>query len=307
MYVSVVALRLDAVVCCAGERPRRVHKVVRLRVNECETFITGVTSLGDRIYVVCKRSNVIAVFTSHQPFRRLQDIVVHGLLDPFDITASVNNGCLYVPDPGSLSVWRINVDSGAVAQWLTGLAAWSVSVTFDDRVVVLVVVDIQLVRGRGCFWTWRHEVHVYRADALMEAVVKLSPDITLPHSVIMTTRKTFIVSHGYRPHEMHRVCEVDMTGRVLKSFGSTPGNDVGQLNAPLRVSLDDEERVIVADCDNDRVLLLNKQLTSPHVLVTWSPQSDDDVRRPERLHYDSHTGRLLVGLRSGHVDVYKLK
>jgi len=304
MYVSVVTLRLYVVVCCAGERPRRVHKVTRLRVCGNETFITGVTSLGDRIYVVCERSNVIAVFTSHQPFRRLEDIVVHGLLRPSDIAPSVNNGCLYVPDPRSRRVWRINVDSGAIVQWLTGLGAVAVSVTPDDRVVLLVVVDIQDDDER--IMTWSGEVHVYSADAVMETVVKLSPDITRPLSAIMTTRKTFIVSHGVELDEMHRVCEVDMTGRVLKSFGSTPGNDFGQLSTPWHVSLDDEERVVVADYDNDRVLLLDKQLTSPRVLVTWHPQSDDDVRHPLRLHYDSHTGRLLVGLYTGHADIYKL-
>ena len=90
MYASVVALRLYVVVCRAGERPSRVQKVVRLRVNEDETVIRGVTSLGDRNYVVFRLSNVIAVFISHQPFRRLQDIVVRGLLFPFDIAASVN-------------------------------------------------------------------------------------------------------------------------------------------------------------------------------------------------------------------------
>ena len=118
MHASVVALRLYVVVCFAGERPPRVQKVARLSISEDETVIAGVTSLGDRIYVVCAWSNVIAVFTSHQPFRRLQDIVVHGLLSPYDIAASVNIGCLYVPDQLSRSVWRINVDSGAVVQWL---------------------------------------------------------------------------------------------------------------------------------------------------------------------------------------------
>ena len=69
----------------------------------------------------------------------------------------------------------------------------------------------------------------------------------------MTTRKTFIVSYGYRWHKMNRVCEVDMTGRMLKAFGSAPGEDVGQLNRPARVSLDNEERIIVADTHNNSV------------------------------------------------------
>ena len=80
--------------CVVDERPHRVNKVATLTVNDDEAFIAGVTLLGDRIYVVCKDSDVITVFTSQQPFRRLQDIVVNGngLLRPTDIAASVNIG-----------------------------------------------------------------------------------------------------------------------------------------------------------------------------------------------------------------------
>jgi len=291
-------------VCLTDERPPRVRTVARLSVSADETIVTGVTSLGDRIYVLCHRSNVIAVFTSHQPFRRLQDIVVHGLLFPDSIAASASTSCLYVPDLLSRSVWRVNVDSGAVVQWLSGVPAMAVSVTSGDRIVLLVVVDVQ--RDHHGRRTWRGEVHVCSPEAVTEAIVTLSPDITSPRSVVMTTRKTFVVSHGLEEHEMHRVCEVDMTGRVLKSFGSTPGYGVEQLHRPVRVSLDDKERVIVADFVNHRVLLLNIQLTSPSVLATWRPQSDDDTRGPVSLHYDSHTGSLLVGLKRGHIDIYKL-
>ena len=99
-----------------------------------------------------------------------------------------------------------------------------------------------------------------------------------------------------------------MTGRTLKAFGSAPGGDIGQLNVPRAVSLDDEERIIVADSINHRVLLLSKQLMLQRVLVKWPrPQSDSDVYGPFRLHYDSHSGRLLVGLLSGHVDIYQLR
>jgi len=184
------------------------------------------------------------------------------------------------------------------------MGTWTVSVTSEGRIILLVLIDYQ--RDDDGRATWRGEVHVCSPEAVTEAIVTLSPDITSPWSVVMTTRKTFVVSHGSEEHEMHRVCEVDMTGRVLKSFGSTRGAGVGQLSVPVCVSLDDKERVIVADADNDRVLLLNKQLTSPRVLATWRPQSDDNTRGPVSLHYDSHTGSLLVGLRRGHIDIYKL-
>ena len=98
-----------------------------------------------------------------------------------------------------------------------------------------------------------------------------------------------------------------MNGRMLKAFGSSPGKGVGQLNSPWYVSLDDEERVIVADMLSNRVLLLNKQLILQRALVTWHPQSlREDAYGPATLHYDSHSGRLLVGFFSGHLDIYQL-
>jgi len=292
--------------CVVDDRPCRVHKVATLTVNEDETLVVGVTVLGDRIYVVSRMSDVITVFTSQQPFRRLQDIVVNGLLYPVDIAASVNIGCLYLSDTDSVVVWRISVNDGAVVQWLTGLRARSVSVTSDDKVVLLVAVDIQgSVNERNS--TWRGQVHVYSPDTVIETLITLSPDITSPWSVIMRTRKTFIVSYGVPWHEVNGVCEVDTTGRVLKAFGSSPGRDVGQLNMPRRVSLDDKERVIVADTNNRRVMLLNKQLTSSRILLTWHQQSlGDEADAPCTQYYDHHTGTLLVGLWSGHVDVYKI-
>jgi len=168
-----------------------------------------------------------------------------------------------------------------------------------------VVVDLQgSVEERNA--TTRGEIQIYSRGAVKETVIKLSRDIIAPHCVVMTTRKTFIVSYGCPWHEMNRVCEVNMTGRMLKAFGSTPGYGVGQLNMPGGVSLDDDERIIVADMANQRVLLLNKQLMLQRVLVTWHPQSLSDVYGPSRLHYDSHSGRLLVGLFTGHVDIYQL-
>jgi len=156
--------------------------------------------------------------------------------------------------------------------------------------------------------SWRGEIHIYSPGAVKETVIKLSRDIIGPWSAVMTQRKTFIVSYGGEWHEMNRVCEVAMTGRTLKAFGSAPGGAIGQLNEPFGVSLDDEERIIVADSANHRVLLLNKQLMLQRVLVKWPrPQSLSDVYGPARLHYDSHSGRLLVGLWSGHVDIYQLR
>jgi len=263
-----------------------------------------VTTLNDKIFVVYDELPFIVVYMSHEPYTRLPNISINGLQYPYDIAAG--SSCLYVSDPLSEVIWRVKAADSKVDQWLSGLGAMSVSVTSEEKLVLLVAVDLQgSVEERTLNYVC--EIQIYSAGAVHETVIKLSPDITTPHCVVMTTRKTFIVSYGKEWHEKNRVCEVDMTGRMLKAFGSSPGEGVGQLNSPWRVSLDDEERIIVADCHNHRVLLLTKQLMLQRVLVTWHPQPHIvDAGGPGSLHYDSQSGQLLVGLYTGHVDIYKL-
>ena len=275
----------------------------RLTYTE-QRVVMGVTTLNNKIFVIYDELPFIVVYMSQQPYTRLPNISINGLKYPYDIAAG--SRCLYVSDTESVAIWRVKAADSKVDQWLSGVMALSVSVTSEEKLVLLVVVDLQgSVAERNM--TWHGEIQIYSRGAVKETVIKLSRDITAPFCVVMTTRKTFIVSYGMIWHEMNRVCEVDMTGRMLKAFGSKPGDGVGQLNAPLGVSLDDDERIIVADTYNQRLLLLNKQLMLQRVLVTWHPQSLSDVGGPVRLHYDSHSGRLLVGLHNGHLDIYQLR
>jgi len=291
-------------VTCSPNR-YRVQLVRRLTYTEGRVAV-GVTTLNDKIFVLYLKLPFIVVCMSQQPYTRLPNISINGLKSPWDIAAG--SSCLYVSDTDSAAIWRVKAADNKVDQWLSGVKALSVSVTSEEKLVLLVLVDSQDSEEERNL-THYCEIHVYSSGAVKETVIKLSRDITSPWCAVMTTRKTFIVSYGYEWHEMNRVCEVDMTGLMLKAFGSAPGEGVGQLNTPLLLSLDDEERIIVVDHCNHRVLLLNKQLMLQRVLVTWNdPQSlTDDARRPSRLHYDRHSGRLLVGLEGGHVDIYQLR
>jgi len=283
----------------------RVQLVRRLTYTE-RRLAAGVTTLNDKIFVVYQELPFIVVYMSQQPYTRLRNISINGLKNPADIAAG--SSCLYVSDLGSAAIWRVKAADNKVDQWLSEVVVVSISVTSEEKLVLLVVVDKQ-GSVEELNLTYYCEIHVYSSGAVKETVIKLSRDITCPFCAIMTTRKTFIVSYGREWHEMNRVCEADMTGHMLKAFGSARGEGVGQLNKPFHLSLDDEERIIVADYDNDRVLLLNKQLMLQRVLVTWNdPQSlTDDPKGPFRLHYDRHSGRLLVGLASGHIDIYQLR
>jgi len=277
--------------------------VARLTYRE-QRAVMGMTTLNNKIFVIYSELPFIAVYMSQQPYTPLPNISINGMKNPWDIAAG--SRCLYVIDPRSVAIWRVKAADSKVDQWLSGVKAVSVSVTSEEKLVLLVGVDGQgSVKERNK--TWHGEIQIYSRGAVKETVIKLSLDITAPHCVVMTTRKTFIVSYGYPWHEMNRVCEVDMTGHMLKAFGSTPVDGVGQLKEPHNVSLDDDERIIVAYTLKHRLLLLDKQLMLQRVLVMWHPQSRSDAGWPVRLHYDSHSGRLLVGLVNGHLDIYQLR
>ena len=78
--------------------------------------------------------------------------------------------------------------------------------------------------------------------------------------------------------------EVDVHGTILCSFVD--------VMAPQHLSSDSEGHVLVADCHNDRILLLNGQLQLQRVLVDRSPQVA--LLFPERLYYNELTSQLCV-------------
>jgi hypothetical protein len=143
-------------------------------------------------------------------------------------------------------------------------------------------------------------VDIYDTDGVKLASLHLPPDIRAPWHVVQTVNKSFIVCHGYSDTDLHRVCEVYNEGVIVNAYGGSRGSEL-RLGRPQYIALDSEERVFVADSDNNRVLLSDKQLNIQRVLLTWSRHC-----RPCRLFYDPETTQLIVGLESGQVELYSL-
>ena len=87
--------------------------------------------------------------------------------------------------------------------------------------------------------------------------------------------------------------EVDESGSVLRTF-----TDV---TAPQHLLTDSEGRVMVADHDSDRILLLNSELLTDCDLIDRKQRDCAFIklRGPERLSYNEHTSHLCVVHSSG--------
>jgi len=87
------------------------------------------------------------------------------------------------------------------------------------------------------------------------------------------------------------VCVVDTAGRIVHSYGGSPGSSDGQLNRPYSIAVDTRGFVFVADYGNDRVQVLSPTLTGLGDVTTPGHQ----LSKPCSLHLDEHTRVLYVG------------
>ena len=121
--------------------------------------------------------------------------------------------------------------------------------------------------------------------------ITLQSDTQYPRHGVQLTTGQYVVCHG------HRVCIVDDDGRVTRSYGGQRGSDVGQLNWPSHVVVDEDSQFIyVADFHNDRVVLLSSTLEFVRYV-------SEELSAPCRLHLDHTTRRLYVAQFLGNVVV----
>ena len=87
---------------------------------------------------------------------------------------------------------------------------------------------------------------------------------------------------------------------VARSYGSTTGRLQQHLHWPRHLTVDERGWVFVADCGNDRVLLLDEKLRLRRVMLSHC----DGVQQPWRLCFIPETGILAVGCVTGCVALF---
>jgi hypothetical protein len=154
---------------------------------------------------------------------------------------------------------------------------------------------------------------IYNLDTFDEmSRIELPAEILDPQHAVFSTAGTILIGHGQKIDVPHRVTELSGDGKtVLRSYGdSVRGRDVGQLSWPAHLCLGVEDgRVILADCDNSRLLMLNARLHLERLLVSKDELENEGIRfnTPRRLCYMKESGVLLIGLDYGYVDLYGIR
>jgi len=245
-----------------------------------QAHVTGVTSLGDDMFVArYDESQQVEVYDA-VTFTLQRRLSVPGLGSSYGLAACASNKCLYASDIDNHSVHRVKLSgSNAVTKW--SVRGCPDGLTVNSAKNVLVV-----IRGE-------RQIQQFTTHGTLLQTIQLQRDIKYPRRVVELSNGQFVISDtGTHP----RVCLLDVKGAVVGSYGGTPGSDLTKMNWPVGLAVDKPENILVADENNNRLLVLDRSLTSAREM---SVSVDGGLKGPRSLCYDKSRGRLFIGEWSG--------
>ena len=197
--------------------------------------VSGVTSLGNYVFVVRHGSQQVSVYDS-VTFTLQRRLPVVGLGESYGLAACASNKCLYASDYSHDLVHRVDLSgSNAVTQWSVGRGPAGLTVSNDKNVLVVI--------GR------ERKLQKFTTHGSLLRTIQLQPDIESPMQAIQLSSGQFVISH--MGDTQHRVCLVDGNGAVVRSFGGTPGSDLTKMNEPAGLARDENGNILVADMFNN--------------------------------------------------------
>jgi len=251
--------------------------------------VLGVTLVDDELFVLLDRdSDQVAVYSVND-YRLLRHLSLYGVRPSCnnDLTSCVRHRCLYASDYDNKCVHRYHLASSAMSKWSVPGRPVSLSVTPSCNLLVTCSKPNKLV-----------ELSADSGQCVRE--ITLQSGIQDPCHAVQLTTGQYVVCYGIWG-SLHRVCIVDDDGRVTSSYGGQRGSGVGQLNWPRHLAVDEDSQLIcVADCCNDRVVVLSPPLELVRNI-------SEGLSRPRRLCLHQETRRLYVGQYNRDVAVIQLQ
>jgi DNA-binding beta-propeller fold protein YncE len=267
--------------------------------------VVGVTSLGDnRVYVLREPSKQTIEVYDTKSFQLQQTLNVSGLSDHLynGLAACVNNSCLYVNDYYKCVVFNIQLPGdNEVSQW---------EVAIEHLDVKPVGISVNSARNLlvTCFSFSANKLLEYTPRGLLvrEISLQLGDNKLSPwHAVQLSdncNRFVVCISRS-RGSSYDDVVEVNSKGQVVVRYKDhLQSTDQRQFDWPRHLAVDTRnERIYVADCVNDRIVMLSRSSKSAFKLQTSI--EGYAMNRPHCLHLEESRNRLYVGDFDGRIFV----
>jgi len=252
-----------------------IEGVTLAGVDEGRGRVAGLTMLQGRIFVVrSDPSRQLVTEYDHQvSLTAVRDITVTGMDDSvLSMTSCVTNQCLYVGDD-NWNVFKISINTSSIKSWKVGDWPLGLSVTRDCNVLVT------------CYWS--SVIYEYTTDGSLIRKISLDEShVSEPTHTVEWTDGQWLVCHR---GPVAGVSVVDSSGRVVVSYRNNKDNKV--FNAPVHLIVTNNESVVmILDCNNNRIMTLNRTLTHSSEL-----NLPTELNGPRCMYYDELNRRLYVG------------
>ena len=200
----------------------------------------GLEISNNELFIIMPHSPDIEVYKI-EPFVFQRSIPVE-MTNPYDIVAGDN--VLYVSECDENIIHRIQLPEETVSNWSVDGTLFKLSISKNRNVVVArsKSSDILEYTSGG---TFVREIKVDQIDTNL---------VGLQHAIQLEGDKFLVCHAGKETH--NRVCIIDNTGRVIKSYG---GNKE-QLDWPVHLAIGRDGSILVVDQDNNRIVQLSKSL-----------------------------------------------
>jgi len=171
-------------------------------------------------------------------------------------------------------MYSVNLITSSVMTWNNIPGPHGLSMTSAGNVLVAVSNGVSEYTSSGSF-------------------VRGLTDSNGPFQPVEVKNGTWVFS---RERPMNSIAMVSTNGTMLKTFGSTAGSGLTQLNDPRGIAIDPNGNILVADCYNNRILVLNPTLTIARQLLL---PVNTPLQTPNCITLDREHGRMYVGTDTG--------
>ena len=262
--------------------PVLVKTITTKAVNEYGRGISGLAIADSELFVTSFKTQDIEVYDLKN-LRLARSWRLDHLINPWDLGYCNSNKCLYVMDATcvdtSKEIVRVTLNGKLLKRWTTRMGYGSISATYDSNVVM------------AGFQGYIVTEYTAEGQIVREITLSAKAGLARPWHALKLTNGRLLICHGEEVDSLHRVCEVDTSGHIRKSFGGSGGSTPDRLLVPMCLAVDSSGGIIVADRDNSRVLALSSDLEFTGEIIS---SGKDGMHRPERLAIDQANGRLLV-------------
>lgn len=275
--------------CLVVDEPELNRTLIPTASRERGKAICGLTILGEELFVVSYSLYAcpeIEVFGDLEKLESIRELSLKGQqLDiPWDIQSSPKKGCLYIVnvkrnEEEDTEIIEIDREGYFKKKWPTDCIACHLSVTNESNVIVTSL--------------YKSKIKEYSSDGKLIREIELpsSVGIVNPWVTLKRGKNKYIIAHGNRGDSQHRVYLIDLKKDIKYNFGGGKGSNNDQLQVPIHMAAYSDGHILVADKNNNRVMLLSPELQFLKVVFS----EVDELRYPYRICLDEGKKKMFVG------------